>query len=167
MTKRPIVLAALVAALAVPAVSLADPGRGNGGGNGNGNGSGNGPASANGALVGRNGAVLAVLSRRLDRKFQAFTTRCLGANPSDKCAKVADHYVRWLQKESSWLQKMEAKIKEKCSASNPPARCSNSAAAIGRIDALVAKIATETAAIKAKFPKAGSATTSTSTSTTG
>jgi hypothetical protein len=160
MTKRLLVLAALVAALAVPAVSLADPGHGNGTGNGK------GPASANGALVGRNGAVLDVLSRRLDRQFQAFSTRCLGANPSDKCAKFANHYVRRLQKLSTWLQKMEAKIKEKCSAPNPPARCSSSTDAIARIDALVAKIATETAAIKAKFPNAGSAAKSTSTSTT-
>jgi hypothetical protein len=161
MTKRLLVLAVLAAALAVPAVALAD-----GGGQGQGHSKGTGPASANGALVGRNGAVLEVLSRRLDRQFQAFSTRCLVASPSEKCAKVANHYVRRLQRLSTWLQKMEAKIKEKCSAPNPPARCSSSADATARIDALVAKIATETAAIKAKFPNAGSTKHSTSSSTT-
>lgn len=160
MTKRVLVLAVLVAALAVPAVALAH-------GGGNGQGKGNGPASTNGALVGRQGAVLDVLSRRLDRQFQAFSTRCLVASPSEKCAKVANHYIRRLQRLSTWLQKMESKIKEKCSAANPPARCSSSADAIARIDALVAKIATETAAIKAKFPNAGSTTAKTSSNTTG
>jgi len=159
MTKRVFVLAVLVAALAVPAVALAD-------GGGNGKGKGNGPASTAGALVGRNGAVLDVLSRRLDRQFQAFSTHCLVANPSERCAKVANHYVRRLQRLSTWLQKMEAKIKAKCSVANPPARCSSSADAIARIDALVAKIATETSAIKAKFPNAGSTTGHTSSSTT-
>jgi hypothetical protein len=157
MTKRALVLAVLIAALAVPAMSLADPG--------NGNGNGKGPASTAGALVGRNGAVLDVLSRRLDRQFQAFSNRCLVASPPEKCAKAASHYVRRLQRLSTWLQKMEAKIKEKCGAANPPARCSKSADAIARIDALVAKIATETASIKAKFPNAGNAKTSTATTT--
>jgi len=150
MTKRALVLAALVAALTVPAVSLADPG--------NGKGNGNGPASTAGALIGRNGAVLEVLSKRLDKRFQAFSSRCLVANAPEKCAKAASHYVRGLQKLSTWLQKVEAKIKEKCGVANPPARCSSAAAAVGRIDALLAKIASQTAAIKAAFPNAGSST---------
>jgi hypothetical protein len=150
MTKRALVLAVLVAALAVPAVSLADPG--------NGQGKGNGPASTAGAKMGRNGAVLEVLSRRLDKRFQAFSSRCLVANAPEKCAKVANHFVRRLDKLATLLKRAEAKIKEKCGAANPPARCSSASAAIGRIDALLAKIASQTAAIKAAFPNAGSST---------
>jgi hypothetical protein len=56
------------------------------------------------------------------------------------------------------VQKAEAKIKATCAAASPPAKCSMAATATARLDALLAKIASQTAQIKAAFPGAGSAT---------
>ena len=54
------------------------------------------------------------------------------------------------------LQKLEAKIKETCSAASPPPRCANGGQVTQALDSLLAKIASDISAIKAAFPNAGS-----------
>ena len=143
MTKRALLLVALTAALVVPAVSLADDGGGS--------------APTTAARGDDRAAPLERLSNRLDRRFKAFSAHCLVQNAPEQCAKVADHLVKRLDKLQSLLRKVEEKIKAKCGAANPPARCSSSSQVIQRIDDLLGKIASEEAAIKAAFPNAGSA----------
>ena len=142
MTRRLLTLIVLVAALVVPAASLADDG-------------GNGSAAAAGARTGHGGALLDRVSQRLDKRFQAFSSHCLVQNAPEKCAKVANRFVHRLGKLQAVLVKVEGKIKERCAAANPPDKCSKSGEAIGRIDALLAKIASDSAAIKVAFPNAG------------
>ena len=95
--------------------------------------------------------------KRLDRRFQAFSSRCLVANAPEKCAKVADRFVKRLDGCRARLRKVEERIKAKCGAANPPARCSNASQVTPAIDELLAKIASDETAIKAAFPNAGSA----------
>jgi len=142
MTKRVLLLVALTATLVVPAVSLADDGGG---------------SAPTTARSGHRGALLERLSNGVDRRFQAFSSHCLVQNAPEKCAKVADHLVERLDKLQGLLRKVEEKIKAKCGAANPPARCSSSSQVIQRIDDLLGKIASEEAAIKGAFPSAGSA----------
>ena len=143
MTKRILTLVALTVALVVPAVAFADDG---GGG-----------APSTAAKGGHHGAPLERLADRLDKRFQAFSSHCLVPNAPEKCAKVADHMVNRLDKLQGLLRKAEDKIKAKCGAANPPAKCSSSSQVIQKIDDLLGKIASEEAAIKAKFPDAGGA----------
>lgn len=143
MTKRVLLLVAMTVALVVPAVSLADDGGGN--------------APTTGAKDGHHGAPLERLANRLDKRFQAFSSHCLVPNAPEKCARVADHMVKRLDKLQGFLRKLEDKIKTKCGAANPPAKCSNSSQVIQKIDDLLGKIASEEAAIKAAFRNAGSA----------
>ena len=145
MTRRLLTLIVLAAALIVPGASLADDG-------------GNGSAPAAGARAGHlgGGALLDRISQRLDKRFQAFSSHCRVANPSEKCAKTADRFFRRLNKLQSTLVTVEGKIKEKCAAANPRARCLRSGEVIARIDTLLGTIGSDTAAIKAAFPSAGS-----------
>ena len=143
MTRRVLLLVAMTMALVVPAVSLADDGGGN-------------PPTTAGQ-DGHHRASLERLANRLDKRFQAFSSHCLVQNAPEQCAKVADHMVKRLGKLGGVLQKFEDKIKAKCGAANPPAKCSNSSQLIQKIDDLLGKIASEEAKIKAAFPNAGSA----------
>jgi hypothetical protein len=98
MTKRALLLVALTAALVVPAVSLADKGEGT-------------PPTT--AASARRVAPLERLANRLDRRFRAFSSRCLVQNAPEKCAKVADRLVERLDKLQSLLRKGEEQIKAK------------------------------------------------------
>ena len=145
MTKRVLFLGALATALVIPAVSLADDGGGST------------SAPAAGAKGGRAVALLERVSNRLDRRFQAFSSHCLVAKAPEKCGRAANHFVKRLDRLQGALHRVEGKIKEKCSAANPPARCSNASQVTQAIDALLERIATDETAIKAAFPNAGSA----------
>lgn len=145
MTTRALVVSVVVLALAVPAASLAAGG----------NGKGKAPGSTV-TRVARNGAVLQVRSRLLAARYRAFSKHCLVANaPPERCAKAADRIVRRLDRLATWIRNAEAKIKETCGAASPPARCAKAPTATARLDALLAKIASRTAEIKAAFPGAG------------
>jgi hypothetical protein len=141
MIKRVLVLGAVTAALVVPAVSLADDGGGNS------------PATA--AKGGHAAAVLDRISKRVDRRFAVFSKHCLVANAPDRCTKTANRLVRRLDRLQHGLNRVESTIKDKCGAANPPARCAQAAQVTGAIDALLGKIASDVAAIKAAFPNAG------------
>ena len=141
MIKRVLVLGAVAAALTVPAVSLADDG-------------GSTPTAA--AKGGNAAAVLDRVSKRVDRRFEAFSKHCLVANAPARCTLAANRLVRRFDRWQRILGRVEGAIKTKCSAANPPARCANAAQVSGAIDALLGKIASDVAAIKAAFPSAGS-----------
>jgi hypothetical protein len=145
MTKRSLLLAALTVALLVPAVSLADDGNGNAGT----------PSAA--AKGGRAAMMVERLGNRLDRRFQAFSSRCLVSNPPERCAKVANRFVHRLEKLQERLRAVEARIKTKCSAANPPERCANAGRVTQAIDDLLAKLASDEAAITQAFANAGNA----------
>jgi hypothetical protein len=142
MSKRILILAAVVAALAVPAISLADDG-------------GSAPATHDGSKL---SARLDKISARVDARFQKFSSRCIVANAPKRCERAANRAVRRLDRGQSFLTKVEAKIKEKCSSATPPAKCAKAGEITGKIDALLSKLASDESAIKAAFPNAGSAT---------
>ena len=142
MIKRVLVLGAVAAALVVPAVALADDGGGST------------PTPA--ARGGHAAAVLDRISKRVDRRFAVFSKHCLVPNAPDRCTTAANRFVRRLDRLQHVLTRVEGTIKEKCGAANPPARCANAAQVTGAIDALLGKIASDVAAIKAAFPNAGS-----------
>jgi hypothetical protein len=142
MNKRILILAAVVAALAVPAISLADDG-------------GSTPATHDGSKL---SARLDKISARVDARFQKFSSRCVVANAPKRCERAANRAVRRLGKAQSFLTKVEGKIKTKCAAASPPALCAKAGEITGKIDALLSKLSSDEAAIKAAFPNAGSAT---------
>ena len=142
MNKRILILAAVVAALAVPAISLADDG-------------GSAPATHDGSKL---SARLDKISARVDARFQKFSSRCIVANAPKRCERAANRAVRRLDKAQSFLTKAEGKIKTKCAAASPPALCAKAGEITGKIDALLSKLSSDEAAIKAAFPNAGSAT---------
>lgn len=143
MTRRVLTLTAVVAALAVPTISWADGGSG-----------GSAPiASHDGSRL---AAHLDRFAERLDRRFKAFSSRCLVANAPKRCAVVADRAVRRMDKAQAVLSKIEGKLKAKCAEANPPALCANLGTITGKIDALLATLASDEAAIKAAYPTAGS-----------
>jgi len=143
MTRRLIVLAALAAALAVPAISLADDGSG----------SGASPAATHDGS--KLSAALDRASARLDKKFAAFSSRCLVASAPKSCARLANRAVRRMNLGQLVLKRLENGIKAKCGAANPPTACANVGPITGKIDALLAKLQSDEAAIKAAFPNAG------------
>ena len=147
MITRVLVLGAVAAALVVPAVSLADDGGGGG----------NAPATATGTKGEHAARLLERLSNRLDRRFEAFSKHCLVPNAPERCSRAANRFVRRLDRLQRVLNRVEGKIKEKCGAANPPARCVNAPRVTAAIDALLGKIASDVAAIKAAFPHAGTA----------
>lgn len=144
ISKRLLVLATLVAALAVPVAALAD------------NGGGSAPTTAAGARPVRAVRVIDRLGRRLDRRFQVFSKHCLVQNAPERCTTAADRFATRLGKAQTHLQKLEAKLKETCGAANPPKRCTNLAQVTEAIDGLLARISSDVSAIKASFPNAGS-----------
>jgi hypothetical protein len=141
MIKRVVVLGAVAAALVVPAASLADGGGGSM------------PTTA--AKGGHAAAVLDRVARRVDRRFAVFSTHCLAGNAPERCTKAANRLVRRLDRLQHVLNRVESTIKQKCGAANPPARCASAPQVTGAIDALLGKIASDVAAIKAAFPNAG------------
>ena len=141
MIKRVMVLAAVTTALVVPAVAVAD------------HGGGSAPTTA--ARSGHGAAVLERISTRVDRRFAAFSTHCLVSNAPERCTRVANRLVRRLDRLQHRLTRVEGTIKNTCGAANPPARCANVAQVTGAIDALLGRIASDVAAIKAAFPNAG------------
>lgn len=143
MTRRVLLLVALTAVLAVPTVALADGG-------------GNPAAGASGARAGK-ARVVDRFAARLDRRFHTFSGRCLVANPPEKCTKAARRLVKQLDVLQRVLHKAEDTIKTKCAAASPPARCSSAGDVTQKIDDLLAKIASDEAAIKAAFPNTASA----------
>ena len=142
MNKRILILAAVVAALAVPAISLADDG-------------GSAPATHDGSKL---SARLDKISARVDARFQKFSSRCIVANAPKRCERAANRAVRRLDRAQSFLTKVEGKIKTKCAVASPPALCAKAGEITGKIDALLLKLSSDEAAIKAAFPNAGSAT---------
>ena len=142
MNNRILILAAVVAALAVPAISLADDG-------------GSAPATHDGSKL---SARLDKISARVDARFQKFSSRCIVANAPKRCERSANRAVRRLDRAQSFLTKVEGKIKTKCAAASPPALCAKAGEITGKIDALLSKLSSDEAAIKAAFPNAGSAT---------
>ena len=59
-------------------------------------------------------------------------------NAPDRCSRAANRFVRRLDRLQRILNRVEGKIKEKCGAANPPARCVNAPKVTGAIDALLA-----------------------------
>ena len=143
MSKRILILVAVVAALAVPAVSLADDG-----------GSGS-PAAAvhDGSKL---SARLDKISARVNERFSKFSAKCLVADAPKECDRIANRAVRRMDRAQSFLTKVEAKIKTKCAEANPPAACGKAGEITGKIDALLSTLKSDEAAIKAKYPNAGS-----------
>ncbi len=142
MSKRVLILAAVVAALAVPAISFADDG-----------GSGSPSAVHDGSKL---SARLDKASARLDARFQKFSSRCLVANAPKQCERVANRAVRRMDRAKFFLTKVESKIKTKCAEASPPALCAKAGEITGKIDALLSKLSSDEAAIKTAFPSAGS-----------
>lgn len=141
MTRRILVLAVFALALAVPAISWADDGNG-----------GSAPAAAHDGS-----RVLARLDRasaRLDARFQHFSSRCLVTNAPKGCEHAASRFVHRLDRATQVLSTLEGKIKQKCSATSPPAACAHQSDVVAKIDALLSKIASDEAAIKAQYPSA-------------
>jgi len=140
MIRRVVVLGAVAAAL-VPAVAAADDGGGST------------PTTA--GKGGHAAAVLDRISKRVDRRFATFSKHCLVANAPDRCTRAANRLVRRLDRLQHLLNRVETRIKDKCATANPPAPCANATQVTGGIDALLAKLASDVAAIKAAFPNAG------------
>jgi len=141
MSRRILILAAVVAALAVPAISLAD------------NGGGSTPAAAHDGS--KLSARLDKLAARLDERFNKFSSRCLVANAPKGCELVANRAVRRMDRARSFLTKVEGRIKTKCAEANPPAACAKAGEITGKIDALLSTLKTDEATIKAAYPNAG------------
>jgi hypothetical protein len=141
MSKRVLTLAAVVAALAVPAISMADDG-----------GSG-APATHDGSKL---SARLDRVTARVNERFSKFSSRCLVANAPKQCERIANRAVRRMDRAESFLTKVETKIKAKCAEASPPAACAKAGEITGKIDALVSILKSDEAAIKAVFPNAGS-----------
>jgi hypothetical protein len=140
MNRRILMLGALVAALAVPAISWADDG-------------GNGTPVRDGSKL---SARLDKATARLNERFGKFSARCLVANAPKQCERVANRAVRRLDRAQSLLTRLEAKIKEKCAAASPPAVCAKAGEITGKIDALLSTLKSDEATIKARYPNAGS-----------
>ncbi len=150
MSRRFLILAAVVAVLAVPAISWADDG---------GNGS---PAAAHDGS--KLSARLDKIASRLDARFSKFSARCLVADAPKGCERVANRAVRRLDKAQSFLTKVEGKIKTKCAEASPPAVCARAGEITGKIDGLLSTLKSDEAAIKAKYPNAGSGSPSSTSS---
>ncbi len=148
MTRRTLALVAVLAALVVPAVSLADDGGGTT----------STPTSAPAALGGHRVRLLARLERRLDRRFAAFSAKCLVQNAPERCATAADRLATRLERLQGALQKVKTRIGDRCSSASAPPRCSRSSELLARIDDLLGRIADDLSAIHASYPGAGSAT---------
>jgi hypothetical protein len=148
MSKRILILAAVAAALAVPAISLADDG-----------GSGSTTVVHDGSKL---SARLDKITARVNERFSKFSSRCLVANAPKQCDRVANRAVRRMDKAQSFLTKVEAKIKTKCAEANPPAACAKAGEITSKIDALLSTLKSDEAAIKAKYPNAGSGGSSSS-----
>ena len=140
MSRRFLILAVVVAALAVPAISWADDG-----------GSGS-PATRDGSRL---SARLDKMASRLNDRFAAFSARCLVANAPKGCARVANRAVRRMERAQSGLTKLEQKITTACAKASPPAACAKAGEITGKIDALLSTLKSDEAAIKAAYPNAG------------
>ena len=139
MSKRILILAAIVAALVVPAISWADDG-------------GSGSPVRDGSEL---SARLDKISARVNERFAKFSSRCLVADAQKQCERVANRAVRRMDKAQSFLAKVEAKIKMTCAAASLPAACTRAGEITGKIDALLSTLKSDEAAIKAKYPNAG------------
>jgi hypothetical protein len=137
MTRRILILGAVVAALAVPAISWADSGT---------------PASNDGSKV---SARIDAMSTRLNDRFSKFSARCLVANAPKNCARVANRVARRMDRAQNRLNRIEARITKRCAETTPPAICVNAGAITAKIDTLVSTLKTDVAAIKATYPNAG------------
>jgi len=141
MTKRLIVLAALAATLAAPAVSFADGG-----------GSTTTPTAAHDGS--KLSAALDRASARLDKRFAAFSAKCLVQNAPKGCERAARRGVRRIKLAEAVLTRLENAIKTKCGGANPPGLCANAGTITGKIDALLSKLQSDASAIVAAFPNA-------------
>jgi hypothetical protein len=153
MTRRLIVLVALAAMLAVPAVSFADGG------------STTTPTSAHDGS--KLSAALDRASARLDKRFAAFSAKCLVQNAPTGCARAARRGIRRITLAKAVLTRLENAIETKCGGSNPPGLCANAGTITGKIDALLSKLQSDASALVAAFPKAagsGAASQSSSSS---
>jgi len=137
MSRRTLVLGAVVAVLAVPAVSWADSGS---------------PATHDGSNL---SASLDKVTSALNDRFAKFSARCLVANAPKNCARVANRVVRRLDRAQNRLTKIEARITKKCAEATPPAFCANASTITGKIDTLVSTLKSDVATIKATYPNAG------------
>lgn len=142
MSKRILILAVVVAALAVPAISLADDG-------------GSGSAAAPVHDGSRLSARLDKITARVNARFGKFSSRCLVTNAPKNCERVANRAVRRMDRAQVFLTKVEAKIKTKCAEASPPAACAKASEITGKIDSLLSTLKSDEAAIKAKYPNAG------------
>jgi hypothetical protein len=137
MSKRSLVLVAVVAVLAVPAVSWAAAGS---------------PATNDGSKV---SARIDKMTTRLNDRFAKFSARCLVANAPKGCARVANRVVRRMNRAQDRLTTIEARITTKCASATPPAMCANAGAITGKIDTLMSALKSDVASIKATYPNAG------------
>lgn len=141
MSKRILILVAVFATLAVPAISLADDG---------GNGS---PAGAHDGS--KLSARLDKIAARVNVRFAKFSVRCFVTAAPKGCARVANRAVRRMDRAESVLTKIETRIKTKCAEASPPAACARAGEITGKIDALLSSLKSDVAAIKAEYPNAG------------
>src|SRR5436309_15213198 len=80
------------------------------------------------------GARLAATEQRVDARFQTFAAHCLVANAPEKCAHAAARFVHRLDALQGRIDKIEARIHEKCSQANPPARRAHAADLTANLD---------------------------------
>lgn len=139
MSKRILILAAMVTVLAVPAISWAD-----GGGSGS-----TTTAVHDGSKL---SARLDKITARVNERFSKFSAKCLVADAPKQCERVAKRAIRRMDKAQTFLTKVEAKIKTKCAEASSPAACAKAGEITGKIDALLSTLKSDEAAIKAKYP---------------
>ena len=109
MFKKSLIVVAAVAAMALPATALGDGGT---------------PGPDPGAKLGQVQDKLNQLKQKCAAKPEA----------AAKCAKLAARVLDRLDKISARIDTLEGKINAKCSAANPPAKCTQAAALLQKLD---------------------------------
>jgi len=126
MLRKSLIVVAAVVAMALPAAALGDDGT---------------PVPDSGAALAQVQAKLTLLKAKCDAH----------PNAQARCAKLAARVLKRLDKLSSRIDKLESRINQACSAANPPAKCSQAATALQKLDAAKQAIAQLEAWIQANF----------------
>ncbi len=132
MFKKSLIVVAAVAVLALPAAAFGDGGT---------------PAPDPGAKLAQVQDKLNKLKAKCDAKPEA----------AAKCAAVAARVLDRLNKISARIDTIEGKISAKCSVATPPAKCTQAAALVQKLDSAKATIAQLEAWIQANFTSAPAA----------
>jgi hypothetical protein len=132
MFKKSLIVVAAVAVLALPAAAF---------------GAGGTPAPDPGAKLAQVQDKLNKLKAKCDAKPEA----------AAKCAAVAARVLDRLNKISARIDTIEGKISAKCSVATPPAKCTQAAALVQKLDSAKATIAQLEAWIQANFSASAAA----------